>query len=185
MSPGALQEIAHVTRGWLREQLSGPGRLRYYLIPDRNMEVILIQDLDKFGKTGSVIKVKRGFARNFLFPRNLAIPATPNNIKKIEQESKRIVNLQQRQKEKAEKVSMRLGGISVTIPVSTHDEDKLYGSIGPEDIIQVLNQDGVVEVDDVKQVILDEPIKSTGVYDVTVKLHPEVSAKMKVWVVKK
>jgi len=148
------------------------------------MEVILVQDLDKFGKTGSVVKVKRGFARNFLFPRNLAIPATPTNLKKIEQEAKRINNLHQRQKDKAESLCSRLNGISVTIPVTVHDEDKLYGSIGPADITKVLNQENIAEIDK-EAVILDEPIKSIGVYDVMIKLHPEVSAKIKVWVVKK
>ena len=149
------------------------------------MEVILIQDLDKFGKTGSVIKVKRGFARNFLFPRNLAIAATPSNLKKIEQEAKRITNLHQREKEKAEGLASRLNGMSVTIPVTTHDDDQIYGSISPSDIIEVLNQEGITEVDQPRQVILDEPIKSIGVYEVVIRLHPEVSAKIKVWVVKK
>jgi len=149
------------------------------------MEVILIQDLDKFGKTGSVIKVKKGFARNFLFPRNLAIPVTPNNLKKIEQEAKRIANQHQREKEKAESLCSRLEGTSVTIPVNTHDEDQIYGSINPADIIQVLNQEGIAEIDQTKQVIFDEPIKAIGVYAATIKLHPEVSVKIKVWVVKK
>jgi large subunit ribosomal protein L9 len=148
------------------------------------MEVILVQDLDKLGKTGSVIKVKRGFARNFLFPRNLAIPATPINLQKIEQEAKRINNQHQHQKDKAESLCSRLNGISVTIPVTVHDEDELYGSIGPADIAKVLNQENIAEIDR-EAVILDEPIKSIGVYDVMIKLHPEVFAKIKVWVVKK
>ena len=148
------------------------------------MEVILIQDVGKIGKTGSVIKVKRGFARNFLFPRNLAIPATSVNIKKIEQEAKRVINLRQREKDEALNLSNRLKGISITIPVAIHDEDKLYGSISAVDIIESIKQEGITEVEK-EAVILDSPIKTTGVYDVTIMLHPEVSAKIKVWVVQR
>ena len=149
------------------------------------MEVILTQDLEKFGKSGKVIKVKKGFARNFLFPRNLAVPATPGNLKKIEQESKRIANLRQREKEKAQSLCGHLEGMSVTIPAAIHDEDQLYASITPLDIIKFFNQEGISGIEKEEQVILDEQIKSTGVYGATVKLHPEVVARIKVWVVKK
>ena len=148
------------------------------------MEIILTQDVDKFGKTGSVIKVRDGFARNFLFPRHLAIPATPANLKRIEEEAKRITNLRQQVKEKALSLSNRLNGISITIPVTTHDEDRLYGSIGASDIIEALNQEGISEFSS-QAVSLPEPIKSIGVYDVTIRLHPEVSTQIKLWVVKK
>lgn len=144
----------------------------------------MTQDLDKFGKSGCVIKVKDGFARNFLFPRNLAIPATPENLKRVEQERKRIEALRQREKEHAVNLASRLSGISITIPAQVHDEDKLYGSISACEIAGALKEEGVSEVDR-DSVILDEPIKSTGVYDVKIKLHPEVAAKIKVWVVKK
>lgn len=148
------------------------------------MEIILTQDVDKLGKIGSVIKVKDGFARNFLFPQHLAMPATPANLKKIEQEAKRTADLHQREKEKAESLRNRLNAMSITIPVIAHDEDKLYGSISTSDIIEALNQEGISELTD-DAVTLDEPIKSIGVYDVAIRLHPEVSAKIKVWVVKK
>jgi large subunit ribosomal protein L9 len=148
------------------------------------VEVILVQDLEKFGKRGNVINVKDGFARNFLFPRNLAVPATSANLKRVEQEAQRIAKLHQREKEKAESLRERLNEISITIPVTIHDEEKLYGSISAINIIEALNQEGISEV--VKEaVILDEPIKTLGVYDVMIRLHPEVSASLKVWVVKK
>ena len=92
------------------------------------MEVILTQDLEKFGKTGSVVKVKRGFARNFLFPKKLAIPASPINLKKIEQEKERISNVRQREKQRASDLSSRLEGLSVTIPVATHDDENVGAS---------------------------------------------------------
>ena len=148
------------------------------------MEVILIKDSDNLGAAGSVVKVKDGFARNFLLPRKLAIPATPANLKKIEDEKKRAVSLKQRQKEKALQLSQRLSGMSITIPAATYEEDKLYGSIGAANISEALNQEGISEIAK-EAVVLDEPIKSTGVYEVELRLHPEVSAKLKVWVVNK
>jgi len=148
------------------------------------MRVILIQDVDKFGKAGSIIEAKPGFARNFLFPRNLAVPATTANLKGVQQEAKQTANLKQHQREEALNLSNRLNSTSITIAVATHDEDKLYGGISENDIIEALNQEGISEVSK-EAVILDKPIKSTGVYDVMVRLHPEVSTKVKVWVVKK
>lgn len=174
-----------VIKEWLREQSNEQDTWRCCLILNSVVEIILTQDVGKFGKTGSVVKVKDGFARNFLFPRNLAIAATPANRKRIEQEAKRIASLHKQEKEKAESLRNRLNGMSVTIPVIAHDEDKLYGSISALEIIEALNQEGISEVIEARQVILDEPIKSIGVYDVMIKLHPEVSTQIKVWVVKK
>ena len=148
------------------------------------MEVILTKDVDKLGKSGSVVKVKDGFARNFLFPRVLAIPANSANLKKIQQEKEKENKLRQQEKERTKVLSDRLNEISITIPATTHDEDKLYGSISASDIIEALNQEGISEVTE-EAVILDEPIKSVGVYDVVIRLHPEISAKIKVWVVKR
>ncbi|MFH1338972.1 MAG: 50S ribosomal protein L9 [Candidatus Omnitrophota bacterium] len=148
------------------------------------MKVILVQDAGKFGKSGSVIKVKDGFARNFLFPRNLAVPATPGNLKKVEQERKRIESMRQQEKELAENLAKRLSGMPITIAAEIHNEDQLYGSIGPSELLSALKEEGITELAG-DAVILEEPIKATGVYEVKIKLHPEVTAKIKVWVVKK
>jgi large subunit ribosomal protein L9 len=147
------------------------------------MEVILIKDVDKLGKSGSVVKVKDGFARNFLFPRVLAILANPANLKKIQQDKEREDKVRQQENEKSKILSDRLNEMSITISVATHDEDKLYGSISASDIIKALNQEGISGVAE-QAVILDEPIKSVGVYDVVIRLRPEISARIKVWVVK-
>lgn len=147
------------------------------------MEIILIQDIQNLGKAGSVIEVKDGFARNFLFPQRLAMPATPSNLKRVEQEKLKIVKQKERHTMQALNLSNRLNGISVTIPVQTHDEDKLYGSVGIFDILNALKEEGF---DIAKEaIVLEEPIKTLGVYDVKLKLHPEVEASIKVWVVKK
>ena len=147
------------------------------------MEVILKKDVEKIGKAGTVVKVKEGFARNFLFPRDLAQPVTGLTLKKLEQDA--IVKSAQsaQAKEESEKQKERLSTLSLTISVLTQDEEKLYGSIHANDICAALKEEGF-EID--KNLIdLVEPIKSLGIYEIPIKLHPEVTAKLKLWVVKK
>jgi large subunit ribosomal protein L9 len=147
------------------------------------MEVILNQDVDKLGKSGTIVKVKAGFARNFLIPNGLALPLTPANLKKLEQDKlKKTLELEKVKKE-SEALKERLANISLTIPVLTQDEDKLYGGIGSQDIANALKEEGL-DIDK-NSIILDEPIKSLGIYEIPVKLHPEVLTKIKVWIVKK
>jgi large subunit ribosomal protein L9 len=147
------------------------------------MEIILIQDVEKIGKAGSVAKVKDGFARNFLIPNNLAVPATAAALKKLEQEKLAKAAQLEKAKKEAEEVKARLAGISLTIAGLTHEEDKLYASIGAQDIAASLKDEGF-QIEK-HAIILDEPIKALGIYEVPVKLHPEVLAKVKVWIVKK
>ena len=147
------------------------------------MEVILTQDVPAVGKAGSVLKVTDGYARNFLLPRKLAVVSTSANLKKLEQDSKRKEEEQQKLKKEAEDLRDKINALSITIPALTQSEDKLYGSISVDEIAQHLKDEGV-EVG--KGVIhLDVPIKSVGIYEVEIKLHPEVIAKLKVWIVKK
>jgi len=147
------------------------------------MEVILNKDVEKIGKAGSVVQVKEGFARNFLFPHNLAKPATAGSLKKLEQE-KQVRNAQSaKAKEELLVVKERLAGLSLTISALAQDEEKLYGSISAHDISEALKEEGFF-ID--KNIIdLAEPIKSLGIYEIQVKLHPEITAKFKLWVVKK
>jgi len=147
------------------------------------MEVILRQDVDKVGKAGSVVKVRNGFARNFLIPNNLAVPVTSTNLKKLEEEKKSKALQLEKIKKEAEAVKERLSGLSLTMPVLTQEEEKLYGSITSADISSALKEEGF-QVDK-GCIVLDEPIKSVGIYEVPIKLHPEIMAKVKVWVVKK
>lgn len=147
------------------------------------MEVILNQDVEKIGKAGSIVKVKDGFARNFLIPKKLAAPATPASLKQLEQEKQRKILQSERAKKGAEDLAKKLASLSITIPVLTQEEDKFYGSITPIDVARALKEEGF-EIDK-NSVILDEPIRSLGIYEVPIKLHPEVSTKIKIWVVKK
>jgi large subunit ribosomal protein L9 len=147
------------------------------------MEVILNKDVDKIGRAGSVVQVKEGFARNFLFPHNLAKPATASSLKKLEQEQKDRSAQYAKAKEAAESIRQRLDAVSITIPALTQGEEKLYGSIHAHEIAEALKAEGFL----VEKSLIDlaEPIKSLGIYEVPVRLHPDVVAKLKLWVVKK
>jgi large subunit ribosomal protein L9 len=147
------------------------------------MEVILREDVDRLGKAGSVVKVKDGFALNFLIPNGLAVPVTAGNLRKLEQEKQKKAVQLEKAKQEAEALKEKLAALSLTIPVLVHEDEKLYGSIGPEDLAAALKEEGYDIQKDIIE--LDEPIKSLGIYEVPVKLHPEIAAKIKVWVVKK
>lgn len=147
------------------------------------MEVILNQDVGKIGKAGSVAKVSDGFARNFLIPNGMAVPLTPSNLKKMEADKQRKSAQLEQMRKDAEAIMMRLAAVSLTIAALTQAEDKLYGSITSQEIAQALADEGFNI--DKNIIILDDPIKSLGIYEVPIKLHPEVTAKIKVWIVKK
>ena len=147
------------------------------------MEVILTQDVEGIGKSGTVIKVKDGFARNYLFVKNLAVAVTSKNISAIEREKKRRSQKEEKSKKEAEVLKTKISALSLTIAVLTQEKEKLYGSITAVEIQKALKEEGF-EID--KECInLDEPIKALGIYQVPLKLHPEVSAEVKVWIVKK
>lgn len=149
------------------------------------MEVILTKDSGKFGKTGQVIKVKDGFARNYLIPNGLAVPLTSQNMKKLEQENQaRAMKLEKTRKE-YEGLKAKLESLSLTMPVLTKEkeEDKIFGSVSTQEIISALSEEGITI--DKSSIILDEPLKSLGIYEVPIKLGLEITAKLKVWIVKK
>jgi len=147
------------------------------------MEVILHKDVEKIGKAGSVAKVKDGFARNFLFPNKLAVPKTRANLKQLEAQKQQKSAELAKAKCEAEALKEKLSGVSITIPVLTQDDEQIYGSINSQDIANALKEEGF-EIDK-NLVAIDSPIKALGIYEVPVKLHPDVSVKVKIWVVKK
>jgi len=147
------------------------------------MKVILKQDVDSIGTVGDIVTVKDGYARNYLIPKGMALEATAGNLKRIEQEKKNLELQKNREKKAAEHTATDLNNVSVTISVSGGEEDKLFGSVTSQDIADALKEKGF-EIDK-RKIILDEPIKVLGIYSVPIKLHSEVEAKVKVWVVKK
>ena len=146
------------------------------------MKVILQEDVRGIGKKGQAVKVKDGYGRNFLLPRGLALKATPDNLAAVEKRLKFEAGRLNEQKNKTQELADKLSGISCTVSVDTHDDDKLYGSITAVQIAASLETEGIFL--DKKQIILDEPIKDLGIYSIEVRLSPEVKAKLKVWVVK-
>ena len=147
------------------------------------MELILCQDVPKLGKVGKVVKVKDGYARNYLLPQKLAYLATPGNLKLIEQQKAKLVAEVERIRKEAESLAEKLNKVSCTVAVEVNDLEKLYGSISPSDIVHALKDEGF-EIDK-KDILLYKPIEDLGIYEVGIKLHPEVTAKIRLWVTKK
>jgi large subunit ribosomal protein L9 len=145
------------------------------------MKVILRKDIERIGKCGEVISVKDGFARNYLLPQGLALTATKEGMRQIELDKKKIEQNKKIEKKKAEELADRLRGLSFSICAEAKD-DNLYGSVTAADICQALEEDQIHI--DKQNIILANPIKNLGIYEVEIKLHPEVSVKIKVWVVK-
>jgi len=146
------------------------------------MKVVLLEDVGKIGTIGKVVEVKDGFARNYLLPQGKARIVTEANLKLVKKLlEERHAEAEQRLKD-AQGLAERLGQVSVTIPVRVTEEEKMYGSITAREISEMLGEQGY-EID-YHNILLPESIKELGVYDVKVRLHPEVVAQFKVWVVK-
>ena len=146
------------------------------------MEVILREHVDNLGKRGEIVKVADGFARNYLLPRKLALPATEGNRKHVERERKIMETREAEEKASAEAISSRLSTVDITIARRVGDTEQLYGSVTSADIVDFLKSKGF-DVDR-RKLILPEPLKSLGEFDVPLKLHREVTVPLKVKVVK-
>lgn len=147
------------------------------------MELILSQDVPHLGKTGDVVKVKEGYARNFLIPRRMACAATAGNLKRIEQLEKTRKIQHEARKAEAGQLAEKLNKLSCTVSVEVNDLEKLYGAVSEPDIVKALETEGF-DIDK-KQIIIEKPIEELGIFEVGIKLHPEVTAKIRLWVTKK
>ncbi|MCX5776780.1 MAG: 50S ribosomal protein L9 [Candidatus Firestonebacteria bacterium] len=147
------------------------------------MKVILTKDVDKMGKKGDLKNVSDGYARNFLFPARAAVEASAANIKDVEEKKKRDAVKLKKEKEVYLELAAKIGKVSITIATQVGEEDKMFGAVTAEDISEALKKEGF-EVDK-RKIDLAEPIKKLGTFDVSIKLHAEVAAAIKVWVVKK
>ena len=146
------------------------------------MKIVLRQNYDSLGSAGEIVKVKPGFARNFLIPKGIAFFATPQNIKRYESEKEQLTWKKEQDKRKSEDLAKTLESVSCTITVQVGEEDKLFGSVTAQNIAEALESQGYKI--DKRKILLDEPIKSLGIYSVPIKVHTDVEAKVKVWVVK-
>jgi large subunit ribosomal protein L9 len=138
--------------------------------------------MDNLGKSGDVVRVRPGYARNFLIPRGLAMPATKGNIARIEEIKRQAAVRSATELADAQEVAKKLEAVSVKIARAVGEENKMYGSVTSRDIEDAFRAAGVTV--DRKKIHLPEPLKELGLAEVEVKLHPKVSAKLRVEVVK-
>src|SRR5258705_2172728 len=146
------------------------------------MEVILREDVQHLGKVGEVVKVKAGYARNYLLPKGLAYPATETNKKKIAYEGERVAKQRAAEKSAAETEATKLTDVQLTFSVKVGEENKLYGSITASDIQRKLEELGIHV--DKRKIDLQEPIRELGDFQVGIKIHPDVRPQVRVTVVK-
>lgn len=147
------------------------------------MKVILKSNQEGLGAQGDMVEVAPGFARNFLFPKDLALKATPKNMCVWEEEKKVKASRQKKEEGIMQELADKLSTASCTITMQVGEEEKLFGSVTSQDIAETLLKEGI-EIDK-RKIVLEEPIKTLGVYRVPVKLHAKITAEVKVWVVAK
>lgn len=146
------------------------------------MKVILREDVANLGTAGNIVQVSDGYARNYLIPRNFAVPATGNNLKTFEHEKRVLESRRAKRKKEAEAMKAKLERISCSISKKVGDQDKLFGSVTTQDIEKAFNAEGFTI--DKKDILLAEPIKALGVYTVPIRVFDDVVANTKVWVVR-
>ena len=147
------------------------------------MKVILREDVPDIGTAGQTVEVKDGYGRNFLIPRNLAIPATKGNLNAIDEVTKQKDLRERKSRREAEVVKDKIEKLSLSAEVLVGEEDKVFGSVTVHDIVELMEKEGVTVPKQAVQ--LESPIKVLGVYTIPVKIEKEVTAELKLWVVKK
>lgn len=145
------------------------------------MKVILRKDVDNLGKMGEVVTVKNGYARNYLIPKELAYFATKHAERQIEVEKIQWAKKQAKEREAAVTIAEKLEEMQISIPMKVGDEGKLYGSVTQQMIAQELSLRGY-DIDK-RDIVLDEPIKTLGVFNVKVRLHSDVMGHLRIWVI--
>jgi large subunit ribosomal protein L9 len=146
------------------------------------MEVVLLKDVERLGAEGATVQVAPGFARNYLIPRGLAAPATAQQLKVVEERQRQRARELQRVKAQAAALKQKLERRSLTLKLALGAEDKPFGSVTTHDILEALAREGI----DVEKhaIQLKEPIKALGVYEIPIRLPADLTATLKLWVVK-
>jgi large subunit ribosomal protein L9 len=147
------------------------------------MELILKEDVENLGRRGELVDVKPGYARNYLIPKGLAIIATKASRRILEEEKRQREIREKKLKRDLQETAEELNNLSITIVVQAGEEDQLYGSVSEREIAEAVSRESGVKIEP-GQVLLENPIKVLGVYTVAIKLHADVEATVKVWVVK-
>jgi large subunit ribosomal protein L9 len=146
------------------------------------MEIILREDIEKLGARGEVVKVAAGYARNYLLPKRLAVPATDSNKKIVEQERQAHLRRESKEKGAAQELGKILSAVTVNIAQKAGENDQLFGSVTAKDIAEALEKQNYTI--DRRKIQLDEPIKQLGEHKITVRLHREVPVEITVHVTK-
>ena len=147
----------------------------------KSIEVILLDDVPELGRSGDACRVRSGYARNFLFPKQLAVTLTPGTKRLIEKKRAEAVVRLAKEKEEAEVLLQKLEKMTLTCSVKANSEGRLFGSVSPADVLAKLAEAGIVLPK--KQLAMYEPFKSLGEHEAPLHLHPEVRGKLKVKVV--
>ncbi len=146
------------------------------------MKIILMEDIAQLGRRGEVREVAPGYARNYLLPKRLAVPATPQNLRDLDRLKRQREQEETRKGEQARALVGRIEALTLTVPMQASEEGRLYGSVSAQDVVEFLAQHEIhVEK---RRVALEEPIKALGEYAVPVRLHGEIAASLKITVVR-
>lgn len=146
------------------------------------MKLILIENVDKLGEAGELVNVKDGYGRNFLIPQKKAVMATPGRVHAYEEEQRQMAKKLEMDQKEAEELATRIGEASVTIPVVSGEEGKIHGTVTTSQIAEALNEKDINV--DRRNITLKEEVKALGEYIAVVSLTKDISAELKVWVVK-
>jgi len=146
------------------------------------VKLILQQEVKGLGKKGDIIEASEGYARNYLLPRKLAIPATTVNVNAVSQQKSAVIRRQQQVLDEVRVMASQLTKVVVTVSVKTGEGGKLFGAVTAKDISDAMAREHGIEIDK-RKIELKEPIKMVGIYSAVIKLHPEVSAQIQVKVV--
>lgn len=144
------------------------------------MKIILMTDVATLGHRGEVKDVATGYARNFLLPKKLAVPATPANLQNVDQLKRQRAREESRALAEAQATAARIGGLTLAVTARAGEDGRLYGSVTAQDVVDFLERSqAAVEK---RRVLLEDPIKSLGEFQVPIRLHPEVTATLAVTV---
>lgn len=145
------------------------------------MQIILLEDVPSLGKAGDLVKVSNGYGRNYLIPRKKAIISTEKSLKYFEHQKRQVQSQMEKTKKDSDKIAQQIEKLSCTFAKTVGESGKLFGSVTSMEIENYLKENGI-DVDR-KKILLEEPIKNIGLFIVQIKVHPEVIANLKVWVV--
>jgi large subunit ribosomal protein L9 len=146
------------------------------------MKIILMEDVPSLGRRGEVRDVATGYARNFLLPKKLALPATPANLQNLDHLKRQRARAEARARDEAQTAAARIAGLTLSVATRASEDGRLYGSVSAQDVVEFLERQGIpVEK---RRVLLEEPIKALGEYRVPIRLHPEVTTELPVSVVR-